>query len=446
MNKKLTGFALALFIATSLFAQRNTNADIRPATRTVRVTPRKQSEKTLEKEIQTSNSPHIFITNNSRDLEIKTWTENKVKVDVTAGYDSASNPTDNELWERSNIHISGSGDLINIISGTTDAVDGYSTIRSGRTNTINSSDSRIVGAVDITGSDNRSPHTYTIKGSNDGLKRIQLKTTGKKARPVIHLLKAGNTITISSLAMAHPYSAKEKAILYIPQNAFLKIKSQYGNIIISSNVSDINLDITNANVYAADAENIKVDSKFSNIDFGNINRADLTLEQGRFSSKNIKNLDINSQSASVEVDSVETITLQSNNDDYDIQAVGELNGKKDFGNLTIGSLGINFDLEGTNADIKLKNIATTCDFINVHDQFANLRLPLKSLKNAALDFDGKYSTVYTLADKVPVIDTATKITSAHEENPIRFKSEIGDLNDKHTILQIKCPNCIVDLR
>lgn len=446
MNKKLIGFALAIFIATSLFAQRNKTVDNRLTVTAVNFSPVKQSRKKVEKEIQTSNSPHIFITNNNRDIEIKTWNENKVKVDVTAKYDSATNPTDKELWKKSDINISGSGDLINIISGAEEAADGYSIISPVSTNTINSSDSNSNRVIGITGSGNSSDHAYTIEGANNRLEGIQLKTKRKKTSPVFHVVKAGNTFTVTSLGLTLPHSAKEKAILYIPKNATIKIKSQYGNIIISSNVSDINLDITNANVYAADADNVKLDSKFSNIDFGNINRADIKLEQGRFSSKNINNLHVDSKSASVEVDSVKTITLQSDNDDYDLQAVGELNGKKDFGNLTIGSLGINFDLEGTNADIKLRNIATTCEFINIEDQFANLRLSIKNLKNAALDFDGKYSTVYTLADKVPVIDTTTKNNPTNEENPIRFKSEIGNVRDKHTVLQIKCPNCIVDLR
>jgi hypothetical protein len=446
MNKKLIGFALAIFIATSLFAQRNKTVDNRLTVTAVNLSPVKQSRKKIEKEIQTSNSPHIFITNNNRDIEIKTWNENKVKVDVTANYDSATNPTDNELWKKSNIDISGSGDLINIISGAADATDVYSIISPGSINTINSSDSNSNRAIGITGSGNSSGHAYTIGVANNRLEEIQSETKDKKSRPVIHVVKVGKTFTITGLGLVQPHSAKEKAILYIPQNATIKIKSQYGNIIISSNVADINLDITNANVYAADAGNVKLDSKLSNIDFGNINRADIKLEQGRFSAKNINDLHIDSKSASVEVDSVKTITLQSDNDDYDIQAVDELNGKKDFGNLTIGSLGINFDLQGTNADIKLRNVVTTCEFINIEDQFADLRLSIKNLKNAALDFDGKYSTVYTLADKVPVIDITTKNNSTSEENPIRFKSKIGNIKDKHTVLQIKCPNCIVDLR
>lgn len=78
------------------------------------------------------------------------------------------------------------------------------------------------------------------------------------------------------------------------------------------------------------------------------------MSNGRLKAENIDKLDMDSKFSTIDIASVSDIILRSSNDDYEIENAGDVKGRKTFGNLRIDNLKTSIDIEGANADIKVK--------------------------------------------------------------------------------------------
>ncbi|MCW3086947.1 MAG: hypothetical protein JWQ78_333, partial [Sediminibacterium sp.] len=142
------------------------------------------------------------------------------------------------------------------------------------------------------------------------------------------------------------------------------------------------------------------------------------------------------------------------------------------------------EVDGTNADVRVRNVSPTVSLIKLDDKYADVRIPLRNTKNYSLDFTGSYSSVYGNFEKKPVAATeekkqttssgsasgtgtvmATTVAEApvvsgvrltqlrtlnaaggwNEGNgPSKFTAIVGD--GKGLKLDIKCQNCTVDFK
>ena len=51
-------------------------------------------------------------------------------------------------------------------------------------------------------------------------------------------------------------------------------------------------------------------------------------------------------------------------------------------------------MDGSNADVKIRNVGANVKLIKINNRYADIRIPLRDMKNYAVDFLGSYSTVY----------------------------------------------------
>ncbi|RYE72280.1 MAG: hypothetical protein EOO81_03775, partial [Oxalobacteraceae bacterium] len=75
-----------------------------------------------------------------------------------------------------------------------------------------------------------------------------------------------------------------------------------------------------------------------------------------------------------------------------------------YGDLRIGKLSGELDIEGTNADIKIRNILPQVEKVKINDQYADLRLPVKNITNFNVLFKGENATVFTPFDKIVTLE------------------------------------------
>ncbi|MFX6040456.1 hypothetical protein ABTE96_21035, partial [Acinetobacter baumannii] len=86
-----------------------------------------------------------------------------------------------------------------------------------------------------------------------------------------------------------------------------------------------------------------------NVNAGNIGSAEVEFMNGRFSAKDIDDLDIDTKYSTVEAGLVKKANIRSVNDEYEIEEAGVLQGRKNYGNLRITKLTGSIELDGTNA-------------------------------------------------------------------------------------------------
>ncbi|HVZ26499.1 MAG TPA: hypothetical protein VG842_10610, partial [Sediminibacterium sp.] len=148
------------------------------------------------------------------------------------------------------------------------------------------------------------------------------------------------------------------------------------------------------------------------------------------------NLDIDSKSSTVEMASAAEATIRSTNDEYELEEVGTISGRKYYGNLRITKLNKSIDLEGANADIKIRRLAPEVSLVKINDRYADVRIPLNNIKNYAVDFKGSYSAVYADFEKIPLTvnnDVQPTITSVGKLTNITSLGQLTNLSVVGTI-------------
>ena len=261
---------------------------------------------------------------------------------------------------------------------------------------------------------------------------------------------------------------KRQVTIYVPKDNKVDLETKYAEVLISGNLNKLNVDITNGGLEMQDVANLTLRSKYANISTGNLKYAEVELINGRLIMKDANELDLDTKYATVEAGMVKKITLRSTNDEYEIEEVGSLQGRKNYGNLRINKLHNSFELDGTNADVKVRNITASLESIKINNKYADIRLPMRDVKNYSVTYLGAYSTVYAGFEKKPVIvekEALTKSGNAKEDGLAdnlrsinrslarstgdgdsdgHFTATVGD--GKGAKLDLKCQNCTVDFK
>jgi hypothetical protein len=371
--------------------------------------------KEVSKEIAVPKGGEIYIENTSRGIVVKTWDQPKVKVTTTVYYDGDPKLTDEEWLEKLNLSLKTLGTSVKIKSGGVGS--GYAISNNSLTYSSGVGSSGGVAVFNGSG--------QNIGTANNKLKRI---------------------VTVT-----------------VPAGSKIDIESKYSDITLPGTIGDVNVDITNSNLEAENLNKFTVRSKYSNINVGDVKQAEVEFSNGRFSAKSIDDLDIESKSSTVEMAMVKKIVLRSSNDEYEIEEAGEIRARKSYGNLRVTKLNNSLELDGSNADVKVRKVGAALSLLKIDDRYAAVRIPLRETKNYFVDFSGNYSSVYGDFEKVPstvkekegestVIVSGniartvpTRATSSWDNtNPSKFTATVGD--GKGLKVEMKCQNCTVDFK
>lgn len=327
-----------------------------------KIDPKDLKSKEISMELPAAKSAEIFIENNSRNLEIKVWDQPKVKIVTTVLYDGdASKVTDAEWFEKINLTFRSSANTIRIKTGA-----------SGN-------------------------NFYRIDGNG--------------------VSWGGDNLALSSTdVFVGQGKSKKPVTIYIPKENNLDLESKYAEVVIDGNLNKLNADITNGGLEMGDINKLFLRSKYSNVNAGNLKTAEVELINGRFMAKDADDLDLDTKYATIEAGSVKKLMVRSTNDEYEIEEVGSITGRKNYGNLRITKLNTSMDFDGTNADIKVRNIGAGLESIKINNKYADIRLPMRNVKNYNVAYQGAYSTVYAGFEKKPVVDKEESKSTSRQES------------------------------
>lgn len=373
--------------------------------------------KEVSKEISVSKGADIYIENASRGIVIKTWDQPKVKVTTTVYYSGDAKLSDDEWLDKVNLSLRTLGSSVKIKSGSI-----------GGNTLFYSYNSSASGVAVFNGS---GQHI----GTNPTMKRL---------------------VTVT-----------------VPAGSKLDVESKYAEVTLDGSIGDANVDISNGSLEAENLHKLILRSRYSNVNVGDVKTAEVEFTNGRFSAKNIDDLDIDSKYSTVEMAMARKLVIRSTNDEFEVEEAGEVRGRKTYGNLRITRLTGSIDIDGSNADLKIRNVAPSVSLVKIDDRYADIRIPLKEVKNFAIDFSGPYSSVYGNFEKKPVavvseVNTANSVTTSitingdalrapaarnggtlssagrWDDGPAKFTASSGD--GKGLKIEMKCQNCTVDFK
>lgn len=383
------------------------------------IDPKDLKSKEISTEVAASKAQDIYIENNNRSIEIKSWDQPKVKIVTTIFYEGEGTKVSDEEWfEKLNISLRSAASSIKIKSGT---VGGGS---------------------------------YTVNGNAFAW------SSGGGNNTAVFNADGKNIGTQSKL--------KRQVTIYVPKDNKVDLETKYAEVLISGNLNKLNAEITNGGLEMQDVANLTLRSKYANVTTGNIKYGEVELINGRLIMKDADDLDLDTKYATIEAGTVKKINIRSINDEYELEDVGSLQGRKNYGNLRITKLNTALELDGTNADVKIRNIAASLESIKINNKYADIRLPMRNVKSYSVSYLGAFSTVYAGFEKKPmdekeiasktgtVKETAVAGTSRQSSNRFpsfggaegdsdsQFTATVGD--GKGAKLDLKCQNCTVDFK
>jgi hypothetical protein len=415
--------------------------------------------KEISQEITMPKGGEIYIENSSLAIQVKTWDQAKVKLVTTINLAKESPLTDAECFERIGISLKALGTSVKIKSNNS----GFGTSYAYSTNAKLALSPVVVEGYPSGGNYSRSGTVVRY----DNLRREQ----------------------------------KRILTIYVPAGSKMDIETKFSDVQLPAGIGDVLLDITNGNLEAENLNKLRLRSKYSNANVRDIKEAEIEFANGRFSANNIDDLDIESKYATIEMASAKKIKMVSTNDEFEVEDVADLQGRKNYGNLRITRLTGSLELDGSNADIKVRNVGSNVKLIKVDNRYADIRIPLRETKNYAVNFLGQYSTVYADFEKTAAevteadIASLTKIISANNilastaplksvqvggtiqattvpattapvqvnsltttgklvtagtlsrsgsSTPVKFSAAVGD--GKGLKIDLKCQNCTVDFK
>lgn len=377
--------------------------------------PKDVKAKEVSQEISSAKSPEIYIDNTSRNIQIKIWDQSKVKVVTTVYYEGEGKLSDEEWFEKMNLSLKSMGTAVRIKSGT------------------------------ISGG------SYTINGNTFGW-------SGTSSVAIFN--EKGESVGTKT-------NTKRTVTIYVPASSKLDIDSKYADVLLTGNYGNATVDISNGNLEAESFSKLYLRSKYSNVNIENAAIAEIEFMNGRFTAKEIGEADLDTKYSTIEIASAKKAVFRSTNDEYDIEDADELRGRKNYGNFRITKLNGSLEMDGTNADVKVRSVSANIGLIKIDNKYADIRIPVKNVKNYSVKFNGVYSTVYGNFEKEPfqeeqktalqkedkLDDLAKQLVEVNRsitryaqtvDNDSRFMAKVGD--GKGLKIDIKCQNCTVDFK
>jgi hypothetical protein len=353
--------------------------------------------KEVSQELSVTKTADIYIDNSSRNIVVKQWDQPKVKVTTTVFYEGDGKLSDEEWFEKLNLSLRMLGSSVKIKSGS------------------------------ISGG------SYTVSGTTYGWSSSS-SNSGQGGVAVFN----GNGQNIGTQA-----NAKRIVTVYVPTSAKLDIESKYADVQIEGKLSTANIDITNGNLDAGSFNKIILRSKYSNVSIDDADIAEIEFINGRFSAKNIDDADIDTKYSTIEIAAVKKAIFRSTNDEYEIEEAGDIRGRKNYGNLRITKLNTSLEIDGTNADIKVRNTGANLSLVRIDNKYADIRLPLRNTKNYAINFVGPYSSVYGNFDRLPLKEEPKAASTGSSSSKNKLEDEITNTirSVNRAVATVDCTNC-----
>jgi len=192
--------------------------------------------------------------------------------------------------------------------------------------------------------------------------------------------------------------------LKVPSYLDLKISNKYGDVEIDNFKGKLNLNLSNGKLTARElGGSNQLNLSFCKANITSIDNADIEISfDSHINIKKAGHLTFNSNSATINIDEITVIRLNSRRDQYKIKKVEYLYGKTYFSNIEAEKIEKEISIETTYGDANL-SLAKDIEFTNITSKFTHIKLntPINaSLKlnaehtNSQLNFPESYNNIH----------------------------------------------------
>lgn len=163
--------------------------------------------------------------------------------------------------------------------------------------------------------------------------------------------------------------------IHLPQTAFSAVENRYGNIELAGNFTGkITANLFHGDFKAEHLNAVQLDLSYGETLVRQLVKGTVNLRQGSFKSERGGELTLNSNGASVELDSVANLWLDSRNDRIVVKKAGKINGKTHFSDLEIRQLSTESNLEMQFGSLQIARMHPSLVTLDVMARATDIRL------------------------------------------------------------------------
>jgi|GEM_PF-5725309 len=236
--------------------------------------------------------------------------------------------------------------------------------------------------------------------------------------------------------------------IYIPKNASINLNATYAITEISGLISHANVELRKATLNAGDFSTLHLlNSTYSTIYCNKIKKAVMSLHYCIFNAKEIRDITIDSKFSKIEYSKGQVLELQSKDDTYDIGEIDSVFGTKRFNSFQIQKLNNYLDLKGESIDLKIREINSAANLVDLKSENASISLNTTQLADLSIDFTGKLSRIFA-PFKVITFSPYQQAQNLELNGivPDKFKAHFGNPNFSKTKFILNCNSCNINFR
>ncbi|MCY1719065.1 hypothetical protein OU798_01840 [Prolixibacteraceae bacterium Z1-6] len=213
----------------------------------------------------------------------------------------------------------------------------------------------------------------------------------------VQFRKSGSTVFAVTKIESDFKSQKKFSIDYvvnIPSDKNLKIANKYGNTVVGTLTADGDFDIKYGNFTAYDLNtpesgNLALALAYGNGNIGAASHLNLEVSYSPVTIEEVKSIKVQSKYSTLNIEEGGDIQLDSKYDKFNFEEINSLTATTKYSHISIDELAKSLKVESGYGGIKVGEIATDFEFINISNSYGQISLGLNS-ENYALDASCDY--------------------------------------------------------
>jgi len=165
--------------------------------------------------------------------------------------------------------------------------------------------------------------------------------------------------------------------VFLPSKAKLKTINSFGDVIIEGWNSNLDAVVEHGDLWIGDHLNkADIGLKFGKIHARDLDYATINLQNGELEMQNSKSLRLHGDGSEMNIDTVNTLEIDSNKDVIGIRKVGNIYGNLKFTTLRVENLSKDADLQMRIADFQVGQISNPMSEITIEEESSEITLSI----------------------------------------------------------------------
>jgi len=180
-------------------------------------------------------------------------------------------------------------------------------------------------------------------------------------------------------------------VVSVPSDKNLNIANKYGNTVVNvlSGEGDFDIQYGNFSANSLIGEMTKINLSYGNANIEEAGNLNAYVKYSPISMGEVKNVELTSKYSDIEIEEVKTIQIESKYDKLRFQEVESLSASTKYSHIRISELKNNLKVESGYGSIKVAEVASDFEFIDITNSYGKISLGLDE-NNYAVDASCRY--------------------------------------------------------